>query len=104
MHRANRRPIELPGQRTFCGNRLFSTTSFGSGPVGWKQILSGVGLVAVLVALASYYAWRQLAVLRRVPAIDSEESRFQRGLARRRLVNSGLMAILAVLLAGALLF
>lgn len=72
--------------------------------MGWNQIVFGVALVVVLLALAVFYASRQILALRRLPAFDSDEVLFQRSLARRRLVSSGLMIVLAGLLAGALLF
>jgi hypothetical protein len=62
-------------------------------------------LVVALLGLAGFYAWRQVELLRQGPATDDEEEdRFKRGLARRRLITSGLLALLGVLLAGALLF
>lgn len=72
--------------------------------MSWHQIVFGVALVVVLLVLAVFYAWRQILLLRRVPNSGSDESRFQRSLAVRRLVNSGLMVVLALLLAGALVF
>jgi len=74
--------------------------------VFWSQLLFGVVLVIVLLGLAGFYAWQQVHVLRRVRAGESggEEGIYLRRQAWRRLVGSALMVLLAVLLAGALLF
>jgi hypothetical protein len=72
--------------------------------VDWSQVLFGTVLVLILFGVAGFYARQQVAVLRRVPPTDSEESQFQRSTARRRLVTSFLMALLGMLLAWALLF
>jgi len=74
--------------------------------VFWSQIVFGVFLVIVLLGLAGFYAWRQILVLRRVGAGEAwgEEGIYLRRQAWRRLVGSALMVLLAVLLAGALLF
>jgi hypothetical protein len=75
--------------------------------VGWTQIIFGLVLVAVLVAVAGYYGWRQVGALRRLrqlPDLPDEEQRYLRGQARRRLAISALLLLLAILLAGDLLF
>jgi hypothetical protein len=62
-------------------------------------------LVAALVFLGVFYGWRQVLALRRLRADadpTSDESFYQRRRAKRRLLNSGLMLILAGLLAGVL--
>jgi len=71
------------------------------------QIVFGVVLVVALLGLAGFYAWRQVLLLRRVPADPEawgEEGVYLRRLAWRRLVCSGVMVLLAVLLVGAMLF
>jgi hypothetical protein len=73
--------------------------------VGWNQIVWGVLLIATLVALSGVYGWRQVRMLRRLRAgteLSADEARWRRGQAWRRLVGSGLTAILAGLLAVAL--
>lgn len=74
--------------------------------MSWSQIVFGVALVIVLLGLAGFYAWQQVRVLRRVGAGESgsEEGVHLRRQAWRRLVGSALMVLLAVQLAGALLF
>jgi len=75
--------------------------------VGWLQILTGLFLVLVLLALAIGFAWRQLRILRELrqdPYLTEEEIRYERGLARRRLVSCALLFLLALLLLGALAF
>jgi hypothetical protein len=70
--------------------------------VGWSQILFGTLLVVALVALGGFYIWRQVRLLRRLRLrldIPSEEDDFLRGQARRRLLGSALMLVLAGLLA-----
>jgi H+/Cl- antiporter ClcA len=72
--------------------------------VGWNQIVFGSVLVAALVFLAVFYAWRQVRVLRGQDTdLISDEAQYQRRRAWRRLVNSALMLILAGLLAGLLI-
>jgi hypothetical protein len=75
--------------------------------VGWAQIVSGAVLVAVLLLLSGYYAWRQAQTLRRLRAsvvpLDAEEQ-FELRQARRRLVGCVLLLVLGVQLLGALLF
>lgn len=68
------------------------------------QILFGSLLVAVLIGLAGYYGWRQLRVLRQPADPADEMLTYQRRQARLRLFGAGLMTLLALLLAGALLF
>ena len=64
-------------------------------------------LVAVLLGLAAYFAWRQVHALRSLPGIPNlsdEDRRYVRGQAWRRLACSVLMAVLAVLLSASFLF
>jgi hypothetical protein len=70
--------------------------------VDWQIILSGGLLVALLLGVAGFYAWRQVLLLRRLghgQELPPEEGVFLRGQAWRRLINSGLMVVLAGLLA-----
>jgi hypothetical protein len=72
---------------------------------GWNQIVWGVVLIATLVVLAGVYGWRQVRLLRRLRAgteLSADEARWRRGQAWRRLVGSGMMIVLAGLLAVAL--
>jgi hypothetical protein len=69
--------------------------------VGWNVIISGALLIAVLLGVAGFYAWRQVLLLRRLRQrqdLPSEEDVFLRRQAWRRLINSGLMVVLAGLL------
>jgi hypothetical protein len=69
--------------------------------MGAGQIVFGTILVLALVGLAGFYAQRQLLTLRRLREhgeSPSEEDIYLRRQARRRLVNSVLMLLLAVLL------
>lgn len=59
--------------------------------------------VAVLVGLGGWVGWRQLRTLRQLPVVSTEASDDIRLQARRRLVCSALLLLLAVLLAGTLL-
>ena len=70
----------------------------------WSEIVFGSLLVAVLLLLSSYFGWRQWVVLRRLRAetLPSEESRYERRMAYRRLVSCGLTLLLGLLLASAL--
>jgi H+/gluconate symporter-like permease len=71
------------------------------------QIVFGSSLVAVLLGLAFYYARQQLQVLRKTAGsaeAHSSEGVYLRRQAWRRLACSALMVLLAVLLAGALIF
>jgi hypothetical protein len=67
-----------------------------------------VGLaIPLLLGLAFYFGWRQVVALgevREQTSLPAEENRYQRRQAHRRLVGCGLMALLALLLAGAQLF
>jgi hypothetical protein len=75
--------------------------------VTWTQIVFGVALVVALLGLAAFTARRQLRVLREGPAdpaAGGEEAAHLRRQAWRRLVCGGLMLVLAVLLAGDLLY
>jgi hypothetical protein len=86
---------------------------FGDAPddlkwgLGWTQIVFGALLVAALLFLSVFYAWRQLrllAQLRRQPDLPSEEGRHNRNQAVRRLVSSGLLLVLAGLLTFILIY
>jgi hypothetical protein len=60
-------------------------------------------IVVLLVALAAYYAWRQVQSLRRLREqtdLPREDQLFYRTQAWRRLANSALMILLAGLLVG----
>ena len=74
--------------------------------MGWSQIVFGSVLVAVLLLLSVYYGRRQLVVLRRLrnEALPGEEARHERAKAVRRLVSCGILLLLGLLLAGALLW
>jgi hypothetical protein len=67
------------------------------------EILAGVALVGALAAVAAYYAWRQLATLRRLRQdanLSALDRRYLWQQALRRLCNSGLMLVFAALLLG----
>ncbi len=75
--------------------------------MGWQVIVFGALLVAVLLGVAGFYAWRQVRLLRRLREredLSSEEDSFLRRQAWRRLINSGLMVVLAGLLAFTLVY
>jgi len=67
------------------------------------QLFFGTWLVLILLMVAGVTAWRQLAILRG-QGDPSEEQHYQLGRARRRLFSSAVMFLLALLLAGALIF
>ncbi|MFL5240641.1 MAG: hypothetical protein ACJ8FY_00910 [Gemmataceae bacterium] len=67
------------------------------------EVLFLFTLVAVLLALAGYYGWRQMQSLRRLQTSNEmaiEERHFVQRMAYRRLTASGLMIVAAGLLAG----
>ena len=73
----------------------------------WTQIVFGILLVALLLGLAGYYAWRQVQTLRTLAEPEEsteDEQRYLRRRAWRRLVGSLFMVVLAVLLGGMMLF
>jgi ABC-type Fe3+ transport system permease subunit len=75
--------------------------------VDWLQIICGTLLVLALVSLFIYHGFYQVRALVNLPDktdLSDEERRYERNKAWRRLINSFLMLILAILLAGALLF
>jgi ABC-type Fe3+ transport system permease subunit len=75
--------------------------------VHWTQIVFGTLLVVVLLALAGYYAWRQVQTLRGLrDSLESppEERRYLRRRAWRRLFGCALMVALALMLGGMMLF
>jgi hypothetical protein len=66
-------------------------------------VVSAVLLIAVLVGLAGYYAWRQVQALRglrRAENMPPEDRSYVRNQAWRRLACSALMVVFAGLLAG----
>jgi hypothetical protein len=67
-------------------------------------LLTGSALVVAVLALALYYAWRQLKVWRQPSEPGSPEDLYRRAQIRRRLISSALMLVLAAQLAGALIF
>jgi hypothetical protein len=74
--------------------------------VGWPQVVSGACLVAALMSLSLYYGFRQMRALRRLRRLDlpREEDHYYRSQARRRLVGSALMFVMAWLLTGVMLY
>jgi hypothetical protein len=75
--------------------------------VGLPEIVFGSLLIAVLLALAPFYAWRQLRALRqlrRAPDLPAAEADHLRRQVRRRLAGCALMLVLAGLLGGALVY
>lgn len=67
-----------------------------------EQIL-GALIVLLLLGLASWFGWRQWQVFRELPTLEdlpSDERRYLRRQAWRRLVGCALMVVLAGLLAG----
>jgi hypothetical protein len=75
--------------------------------VHWTQILFAIVLVTLLLALAGYYAWRQVQTLRGLR--DAQESApdersYLRRRAWRRLFGSLFMVVVAGLLGGMMLF
>ena len=73
----------------------------------WTQIVFGILLVILLVALAGYYAWRQVQTLRGLREAQEsppDEQRYLRRRAWRRLFGSLFMVVLAVLLGGMMAF
>jgi ABC-type Fe3+ transport system permease subunit len=73
--------------------------------VSTPQLVSTILLVAVLLGLAVYYAWRQWQTLRGldVEELAAEDRRYYRNRGWRRLAGSGLMILLAALFAGSFL-
>ena len=66
------------------------------------QIVLGVAFIVILLAMAGYFVWQQLQArrtLRTSPDLDPEERRYLQGQVWRRLVCSGLMVLLAGMLA-----
>lgn len=73
----------------------------------WTQILFGASLIAILLALAGFYGWRQVHALRQLrdPAESGvEERRYLVRRAWRRLFGCGLMILLAAMLGILMLF
>jgi hypothetical protein len=80
-------------------------TDFEIAPVNnpATELVYAVLIVVVLLGLAGYFAWRQLQTLRNLAKTENlsrDERRFQRAQAVRRLLSSGLMALLAAMLVG----
>jgi hypothetical protein len=74
--------------------------------VGWPQTVAGALLVVLLVAVSAFFLGQQVQVLRqlrRFPRAEDEDRRVRRQ-TYRRLVTSGLLLVLGVLLAMALLY
>jgi hypothetical protein len=75
--------------------------------VSWAEIISGAVLALILVFVGVYFAVGQLRVLRRLRGqldLPREETNYLRAQARRRMVSSVLLLVLALLLAGYLIF
>ena len=74
--------------------------------MGWPQTVFGALLVAALLFVSLYYAWRQLRALRalRGASLPDEEMRYERAKARLRLINSVLTLLLAGLLIAGLVY
>ena len=73
----------------------------------WTQVIFGTLLVVVLLALAGYYAWRQVMTIRGLRVVEEmglEERHYLQRQVRRRLFGSLLMVLLAVMLGGMMLF
>jgi hypothetical protein len=70
------------------------------------HIVFGAVLAAVLLVLGIFYFWRQLRTLRRLAnsTLPDEEQIYSRYQARWRLLSSGLLILLAVLLTADLAF
>lgn len=67
------------------------------------EVLIGAVLVLLLVAVAMYYAWRQLQVWQRVRSdleLSTPDRRYLWQQSLRRLFNSGLMVLFAGMLLG----
>jgi hypothetical protein len=75
--------------------------------VALLQLICVALAIPVLLGVSFFFAWRQFVELRRLrdgPPLPAAEMRQQRGQVYRRLVTCGLLALLALLLAGAQLF
>jgi len=75
--------------------------------MNWAQLIFGTLLVAGLLFLSLFYAWRQVRALHalgRTRILPEEETRYERRKAWRRLVSSALTLVLAALLAGVLVY
>jgi hypothetical protein len=73
----------------------------------WSQIVFGTALIVVLLALSVYYTGQQVQTLRGLRAAeetDLEERLYLRRQARRRIFGCVLTVLLAVFLAGLLIF
>ena len=73
----------------------------------WTEVVFGTLLVIVLLALAPYYAWRQVQTLRALGVAeetDLEERLYLRRQVRLRIFNCVMMLLLAGMLSGSLLF
>jgi len=69
--------------------------------VSWSQFISGAVLIVGLVILAVFTGVSQLRILRELPSkpdLPEQEQRYFRSQARRRLLCSSLLLVLAVLL------
>jgi len=75
--------------------------------VGWPQVVFGSALCLGLLAVAGAFLWFQARVLHRLAdevTLTPNEVAFQRRAAYRRIAAGLLMFVLAVLLAGAMVF
>jgi uncharacterized membrane protein len=75
--------------------------------LGPGVVVFGTSLVVVLLGVAGFYAWRQVLLLRRLryqEYLPCEEDSFLRRQAWRRLINSGLMVVLAGMLTFSLVY
>jgi uncharacterized BrkB/YihY/UPF0761 family membrane protein len=67
------------------------------------ELAVGIGLIALVVAVAGFFLWRQFALLRTLrheEGLAGAERHYLRQQARRRLLNSILMLLFAGLLVG----
>ena len=67
------------------------------------ELASGIALVAILLGLAGFFAWRQFRTLRLVkndPSLSPEDRHYLLGQVKRRLLSSFLMVIFAGFLVG----
>jgi hypothetical protein len=75
--------------------------------VSWAEIISGAVLALILVFVGVFFALGQFRVLRRLRGqldLPREETNYLRAQARRRMVSCVLLLVLALLLAGYLIF
>jgi hypothetical protein len=70
--------------------------------VNTNELIFAILMVVLLLVLGCYMGWRQLRTLRRLPHLDipSDDRKYQKTLAWRRLVSAGLLFVLAGLIIG----